>query len=82
MLGGAAAPYLVYCTIKQQQQHYVYTPKIAEPSSILLEKITRFTFPIEAWCILMHSVHLALMHWCILDLVYKYKGRYAPPHIK
>ena len=25
----------------------------------------------------MHSVHFALMHWCILDLVYKYKGLLA-----
>ena len=27
------------------------------------------------WCILMHLMHFLLMHWCILDLVYKYKGR-------
>ena len=41
----AVRAYLVYWTIKQQQQHNVYTPKIAEPSSILLENITRFTCP-------------------------------------
>ena len=69
---GRGMAYLVYCTIKQQQQHDVYTPKTAEPSNILLENITRFTCLLEVWCILMHLVHFALMHWCILDLVYKY----------
>ena len=47
-------------------------PKTAEPSSILLENITSLTCPLEVLCILMHSVHFGLIHWCILDLVYKY----------
>ena len=67
-------PPLVYCPIQQQQQHNVYTPKTAKPSSVPLENIMRFICPLEVWCI--------LMHWCILDLVYTFNGDLPHWHIQ
>ena len=45
----------------------MFTPQKQQSHLVLFFKnITGFTCPSEVQCILMHSVHFALMHWCII----------------